>query len=67
MRRGCISLGDVQCDGCHRTIPHSEHYLAIEETEGVLLRLCVECCLNKGYAQYKKADKGEQMLTFFAE
>ena len=67
MRRGCISLGDVQCNGCHRTIPHSEFYLVIEETEGAILRLCVDCCLNKGYARYKKVEKGEQVLTFFPE
>ena len=67
MHRGCISLGDIQCNGCGRTIPHSEHYLAIEEKEGVLLRWCVDCCLNKGYAHYKKVEKGEQVLTFFPE
>ena len=67
MRCGCISLGHVQCDDCHRTIPHSERYLTIEETEGVTLRLCVDCCLSKGYAHYKKVEKGEQVLTFFTE
>jgi len=66
MHRGCISLGDVQCDDCHRTIPHSERYLATEETEGVILRLCVDCCLKKGYARYK-VEKGKQILTFFPE
>ena len=64
MRSGCISLGDIQCDGCHRTIPHSERYLVVEETEGVILRLCVDCCLNRGYARYK-VEKGEPVLTFF--
>ncbi len=67
MRRGCISLGDVRCDGCHCIIPHSERYLAIEETEGVILRLCVDCCLNKGYARYKEEKRGEEVLTFFTE
>ena len=67
MRRGCISLGDVQCDDCHRTILHSERYLVIEETEGVKLRLCTDCCLNKGYAYYKKVERGKQVLTFFPE
>jgi len=67
MRRGCTSLGDVQCDDCHRIIPHSERYLAIEETEGVKLRLCVDCALNKGYARYKEEKKGEEVLTFFIE
>ncbi len=66
MRRGCISLGEVQCNECHRTIPYSERYLIVEETGGVILLLCVECSLNKGYAGYKR-DKGERVLTFFAD
>ena len=52
MRQGCISLGNIKCDGCHRVIPHSGRYLLIEETTGEKTRLCVECCLEKGYAQY---------------
>ena len=67
MRRGCISLGDVRCDECQRIIPYSERYLAIEETEGVILRLCVDCTLNKGYARHKEEKKGEEVLTFFTE
>jgi len=72
MRRGCISLGEVQCDDCHRTIPHPERYLAIDEKDGVedeegeTYRYCVECCLKKGYAHYK-FEKGERILTFFVE
>jgi len=66
MRRGCMSLGDVQCDECHRVIPHSERYLVIEGTDGVVLRLCVDCSLKKGYARYKE-EKGERVLTFFPE
>jgi len=66
MRQGCISLGEVRCEDCHRIIPHSERYLIIEETEGVMSRLCVDCCLKKGYAHYKE-EKKEQVLTFFIE
>ena len=66
MRRGCISLGEVQCDDCQRIIPYPEHYLIVKETEDNVLRLCVECCLKKGYAGYKQ-EKGEQMITFFLE
>jgi len=50
MRCGCISLGD----------------LLIGEAEGVMLRLCVDCCLNKGYARYTE-EKGQQVLTLFPE
>jgi len=68
MRQGCISLGEVRCDDCHRIIPHSERYLITEgRKKGVILRLCVDCCLKKGYAGYKEEKKGERVLTFFIE
>ncbi len=72
MRRGCISLGNVQCDECHRIIPYLEHYLAVDEKDGIEVekgetsRYCVDCCLKKGYAHYRE-EKGEQTLTFFPE
>ena len=66
MRRGCISLGDVQCDDCHRTIGYLERYLAIEESEHIILRLCLECVSNRGYTRYRQ-EKGEQIITFFPE
>ena len=69
MHRGCISLGDVRSDQCHRLIPHSGRYLAIEE-EGVevearkITNYCVECALQKGLAYYNE-EKDERILTFF--
>ena len=66
MRRGCISLGDVQCDECHRLISYPERYLAIDEAEDTVVRLCIDCCLNKGYACYTE-EKGQRVLTFFLE
>jgi len=72
VRRGCISLGEVQCNDCHRIIPHSERYLAIDEEDGVEVekgktsRYCLNCCLKKCYAHYK-IEKGEKILTFFSE
>ena len=72
MRRGCISLGNVQCDDCHRIIPYLERYLAVDEKDGVEVekgetsRYCIDCCLKKGYARYR-TEKGEQILTFFPE
>ncbi len=66
MRRGCTSLGDVQCDECQRLIPYPQRYLVVDEAEGTVLRLCVDCCLNKGYARYTE-EKGQQVLTFFTE
>lgn len=72
MRRGCISLGEVVCDECHRVIPYPERYLAIdlkdkeESEDGETRRYCVECSLKKGYAHYKM-EKGEKELTFFQD
>ena len=39
MRRGCISLGEVKCDICQRTIPYPERYLAVDEEDGVEVEL----------------------------
>ena len=72
MRRGCIAVGDTSCDGCGRAIKHPERYLTITEKDGIeaeegeTSRYCVECCLKKGYAHYRK-EKGEEILTFFPE
>lgn len=72
MRRGCISLGEVQCHVCQRIIPYPERYLAIDEEDGVevekgeTVRYCTECAIKKGYARYKEM-KGEMVLTFFPE
>ncbi len=72
MRRGCIAIGDIRCDGCGRIIRHSERYLAIGEKDGVegeegeTLHYCIDCCLNKGYAHYIE-EKGQEILTFFPE
>ena len=71
MRQGCISLGKVQCDNCQRLIPHSERYLAVDEEDGVEVEkgktsyYCLDCCLAKGYAEYRE-EKGERVLTFFS-
>ena len=70
MQKGCISLGDVPCDGCHRMINYAERYLAIDEGNDVTTGkdketyYCVECALENGLAYYKD-EKGERILTFF--
>ena len=66
MRRGGISLGDIQCTECQRPIPYPERYLLIDEEEGAKSYLCTDCCLSKGYARYVE-EKGERALTFFPE
>ena len=70
MRRGCIAIDEIRCDGCGRIIRHPERYLAINEKDGVEVeegetsRYCVKCSLEKGYAHYTE-EKGERVLTFF--
>jgi len=74
MRRGCISLGDIQCDECQRPIPHSERYLALEEENGVeiesgkgkTMQYCMDCSVSKGYAYYKET-KDEKVMTIFPQ
>jgi len=65
MRRGCIAVGKIQCDGCQRLINYGERYLVIEE-EREKQRFCVACCLRLGYASYKIEDN-EQVITFFSK
>jgi len=70
VRRGCISLGNIRCDGCQRTIAYSGRYLLIDGEDSAQVEggkksyYCVDCCLKKGYAEYRE-EKGEQVLTFF--
>ena len=72
MRRGCIAVDEIRCDGCGRIIRHPERYLAIDEKDGIevekgqIQRYCIDCSLKKGYAHYKE-EKGKQVLTFFNE
>ena len=48
MRRGCISLGNISCDLCHRTIRYPERYLLDEEAKGLNRVICLDCCQEKG-------------------
>ncbi len=72
MRRGCISLGNVNCDQCKQAVPYPERYLVVDEEDGKevengqQVRYCVKCAFNKGYAHYKK-EKGEKIVTFLPE
>jgi nitrate reductase beta subunit len=69
MRRGCISLGEIKCDLCEKVIPNAKRYMAEEEVESGksrTLRYCMDCCIKKGYAEYRE-EKGEKILTVFPE
>ncbi len=65
MRSGCISLGGINCDNCHREISYPERYLVINEG-GKVTRLCVECSTEKGLVHYAE-DKDTKSLTFFEQ
>jgi hypothetical protein len=64
MRRGCIAVGAVRCDGCQRLLEHGERYVVIDSDEGKEQRFCTSCSLSRGYASYKAEKEGE-VITFF--
>jgi len=62
-------LGEIKCDLCQRLIPPAGRYLATDEESDTgeknkTKHYCIECCLEKGYADYRE-EKGEKVLTFF--
>jgi len=63
MRRGCIAVGKVECDGCHRPIKYGERYLSINGEGDEKQCLCIDCCLSRGYISYR-TEKGKQIITF---
>ena len=63
MRRGCIAIRKVECDGCHRPIEYGERYLLIDGEKDERERLCIDCCQSHGYVSYG-TEKGEQIVTF---
>jgi hypothetical protein len=63
MRRGCIAIGKVECDGCHRPIKYGERYLLINGEGNERQRLCIDCCQSYGYVSYG-TEKGKQIITF---
>jgi hypothetical protein len=63
MRRGCIAIGKVECDSCHRPIKYGERYLLIDGEGDERQRLCTDCCRSHGYVSYG-TEKGKQIITF---
>jgi hypothetical protein len=63
MRRGCIAIGKTECDGCQRPIKYGERYLLIDGEGDERERLCIDCCLSRGYISYG-TEKGKQIITF---
>lgn len=67
MRIGCITGNAIKCDGCGRGLKHPERYLCLDdEGTGEYQRLCAQCALDQGYAEYRK-EKGEEILSFFTD
>jgi hypothetical protein len=66
MRRGCIATRNVECDSCHRSIKYGERYLLIDGEGDEKQRLCIDCCLSRGYISYR-TEKGKQIITFLPE
>lgn len=66
MRRGCIAIMEVTCDGCKRTIRYGERYLADDGQAGGIVRLCFDCCAKKGMVAYKR-ERGQEIMTLFGE
>ena len=62
MRRGCISLGNINCDVCHRTILYPERYLSLEVGKGKSQTLCMDCCLEKGLVKPESDKEGCDMV-----
>jgi hypothetical protein len=63
MRCGCIAIGKVECDGCHRSIKYGERYLLVGAEGSERQRLCVDCCQSHDYVSYG-TEKGKQVTTF---
>ena len=62
---GLIVINEMVCDECGRTMRHPARYgyIQLEEDEE-LLRMCEDCCREKGYLNRKKDDKGRERETF---
>lgn len=66
MRRGCIAISEVICDGCGRLLRHGERYLADDAKGGGTTRLCVDCCAKKGMVGHKR-ERGQEIMTLFGQ
>jgi len=62
VRRGCISLGNICCDECHRAILYPERYLSTEVEKGRSQTLCMDCCLAKGLVKPESDKEGSEMI-----
>ena len=63
MRRGCIAIGTMECDDCHRPLRYGERYLLIDGEGEEKQRLCIDCCRRLGYVSYE-TEKANEITTF---
>jgi hypothetical protein len=63
MRRGCISLGNISCDKCHRQILYPERYLYLEEAHAKPQALCMDCSKDGGLVK-TGSEKGKDEVFF---
>jgi len=66
MHRGCIAIGKMECDGCHRPLKYRERYLLTNEEGDEKQRFCIDCCQSRGYVSYR-TEKGKQIITFLSK
>jgi hypothetical protein len=63
VRRGCISLGNIKCEQCHRLILYPERYLFLEEAgKGKGMTLCMDCCQAKGLVKAESSKEDAESL-----
>ena len=62
MRRGCISLGNINCDECQRIILYPERYLFTDEETFKGHTLCMDCCQKKGLVKPGSAKEDADIL-----
>lgn len=62
MRRGCISLGNIKCDKCHRIILYPERYLFLEGAKGKTQSLCMDCCKDDGMIRVGSEKENSEIL-----
>lgn len=61
---GLIVTGDLQCDGCGRSMKHPDRYGYICEEGKPPLRLCEDCSRTKGYLKHRRDEKGHEADSF---
>jgi hypothetical protein len=61
---GLIVTGELECDGCGKTIRHPERYGYICEEDKAPLRLCEECSRAQGYLKTRGDERGRDIESF---